>query len=118
VSQWPVSPTSTSPEVQISAGVYDANPNYLTTSDAGIYAAPGIPRLKPRLGVLCRLSDLGPGGHLYRTWRLGGWYDSASTIDGGLPGIITTIPGVGGVPGQIWEIKEAATAFYESICSG
>jgi porin len=46
---------------------------------------------------------------------LGGWYDDASTIDGGLPGIMTTIPGVGGVPDQNLADQRGRFGFYESI---
>jgi porin len=46
---------------------------------------------------------------------LGGWYDNASTIDGGLPGIITTIPGVGGVPDQNLGDQRGRYGIYESI---
>jgi porin len=117
VSQWAgVAHFNITKEVQISAGVYDANPNYLTTSDMGVYLAPGIPRSSPASGVLVPVElTWRPGGHLYGTWRLGGWYDDASTIDGGLPGIITTIPGVGGVPGQNLGDQRGRYGFYESI---
>ena len=40
---------------------------------------------------------------------------NASTIDGGLPGIITTIPGVGGVPDQNLGDQRGRYGFYESI---
>jgi len=56
-----------------------------------------------------------PGGPLYGTWRLGGWYDDASTIDGGLPGIITTIPGGNGVPDQGLGDQRGRYGVYESI---
>src|SRR6266478_1170504 len=117
VSQWAgVVHYNLTKELKISAGVYDANPNYLTTSDAGIYAAPGIPASSPASGVLVPVElTWRPGGHLYGTWRLGGWYDNASTIDGGLPGIITTIPGVGGVPTQNLGDQRGRYGFYESI---
>jgi porin len=69
VSQWAgLAHFNITKEVQISAGVYDANPNYLTTSDAGIYAAPGIPRSSPASGVLVPVElTWRPGGHLYGT---------------------------------------------------
>jgi len=67
VSQWARSRHfNITKEVQISAGVYDANPNYLTTSDAGIYAAPGIPRSSPASGVLVPVElTLEAGRYLY-----------------------------------------------------
>src|SRR6201995_910692 len=80
-------------EVQISAGVYDANPNYLTTSKSSTYLFPGTADSTPASGTLVPVElTWRPEGHLYGTWRLGGWYDDASTIDGGLPGIIKTVP--------------------------
>jgi porin len=117
VSQWGgVAHYNITKEVQISVGVYDANPNYLTTSDAGIYAAPGIPGSTPASGVLVPVElTWRPGGPLQGTWRFGGWYDDASTIDGGLPGIITTIPGVGGVPDQFLGDQRGRYGGYESI---
>ena len=36
----------------MSVGVYDANPNYLTTSDPSIYFLPGIPASNPATGLL------------------------------------------------------------------
>ena len=117
VSQWAgLAHYNLTKEVQISAGVYDANPNYLTTSDAGVYLGPGIPSSTPASGVLVPVElTWRPEGHLYGTWRLGGWYDNASTIDGGLPGIITTIPGVGGVPTQFLGDQRGRYGVYESI---
>jgi len=56
-----------------------------------------------------------PKGPLTGTWRLGGWYDNASSIDGGLPGITTTIPGIGGVPGQNLGDQRGRYGVYESI---
>src|SRR5438445_5595495 len=102
VSQWAgVAHYSLTNELKISVGVYDANPNYLTTTDPSIYFLPGIPGSTPASGVMVPVElTWSPSGPLSGTWRFGGWYDSASTIDGGLPGIITTIPGVGGVPEQ------------------
>ena len=101
--------------VQFSVGVYDANPNYLTTSDAGVYLG-GIPGSSPASGTLVPVElTWRPEGHLYGTWRLGGWYDDASTIDGGLPGIITTVPGLGGVPDQTLGDQRGRYGFYESI---
>src|SRR5437868_10094551 len=97
VSQWAgVVHYKLAPEFTISVGVYDANPNYLTTSDPAIYFLPGIPASSRASGVMVPVELVwAPQAPLAGTWRLGGWYDSASTIDGGLPGIITTIPGVG-----------------------
>jgi porin len=119
ISQWAgVAHYNITKEVQISAGVYDANPNYLTTSDYGVYLAPGIPASSPASGVLVPVElTWRPEGHLYGTWRVGGWYDNASTIDGGLPGIITTIPSVGlfGVPAQNLGDQRGRYGFYESI---
>jgi porin len=117
VSQWAgVVHYNLTHELQISAGVYDANPGYLTTSDAGVYLAPGIPGSTPASGTLVPVElTWRPSGHLYGTWRLGGWYDDASTIDGGLPGIITTIPGTGGVPDQALGDQRGRYGFYESI---
>jgi porin len=117
VSQWAgVAHYSLTKEWTISAGVYDASPNYLTTSDAGVYAAPGIPSSSRASGVLVPVElTWSPSGPLYGTWRFGGWYDSASTIDGGLPGIITTIPGTGGVPDQNLGDQRGRYGVYESI---
>jgi porin len=117
VSQWAgLAHFNITKEVQISAGVYDANPNYLTTSESSVYFLPGVPASTPASGVLVPVElTWRPEGHLYGTWRLGGWYDSASTIDGGLPGIITTIPGVGGVPDQNLGDQRGRYGFYESI---
>jgi porin len=107
IYNWPVSQWAglvhynLTKEWKFSVGVYDANPNYLTTSDSSIYFLPGIPASNPATGVLVPVElTWSPSSPLYGTWRFGGWYDSASTIDGGLPGIIATIPGVGGVPDQ------------------
>jgi len=99
VSQWAgVVHYKLAPEFTISVGVYDANPNYLTTSDPSIYFLPGIPASNPATGLLVPVElTWSPSGPLFGTWRFGGWYDNASTIDGGLPGIIAAIPGVGGV---------------------
>jgi porin len=117
VSQWGgVAHYNLTKEVQFSVGVYDANPNYLTTSDYGVYLAPGIPGSTPASGTLVPVElTWRPEGHLYGTWRLGGWYDDASTIDGGLPGIITTIRGVGGVPDQNLGDQRGRYGIYESI---
>jgi porin len=101
--------------VQFSVGVYDANPNYLTTSDAGVYLG-GIPGSSPASGTLVPVElTWRPEGHLYGTWRLGGWYDDASTIDGGLPGIIKTIPGDPGVGSQNLGDQRGRYGVYESI---
>lgn len=103
-------------EVQFSIGVYDSNPGYLTTSDFGVYGSLGIPDSTPASGVLVPVElTWRPGGRLNGTWRLGGWYDDASTIDGGLPGIITTIPGTGGVPTQTLGDQRGRYGVYESI---
>ena len=117
VSQWAgLAHFNITKEVQISAGVYDANPNYLTTSEPSTYFLPGIPSSSPASGVLVPVElTWRPSGRLYGTWRLGAWYDNASTIDGGLPGIITTIPGVGGVPDQNLGDQRGRYGFYESI---
>ncbi|MBW8856198.1 MAG: carbohydrate porin, partial [Bradyrhizobium sp.] len=98
VSQWAgVVHYKLAPEFMVSVGVYDANPNYLTTSDPTTYFLPGVPASSRASGVMVPVELVwSPNAPLAGTWRLGGWYDSASTIDGGLPGIITTIPGVGG----------------------
>jgi porin len=117
VSQWAgVVHYNFAKDFQLSVGVYDANPNYLTTSDAGIYLAPGIAGSTPASGVLVPVELVwAPSGPLNGTWRLGGWYDSASTIDGGLPGIITTVPGLGGVPDQFLGDQRGRWGVYESI---
>jgi porin len=117
VSQWAgVVHYNFAKDFQLSVGVYDANPNNLTTSDAGIYLAPGIPGSTPASGVLVPVELVwAPSGPLNGTWRLGGWYDSASTIDGGLPGIITTVPGLGGVPDQFLGDQRGRWGVYESI---
>jgi len=117
VSQWAgLAHFNITKEVQISVGVYDANPNYLTTTDPSIYFLPGIPASNPASGVLVPVElTWRPSTPLEGTWRLGGWYDSASTIDGGLPGIITTIPSVGGVPAQNLGDQRGRYGFYESI---
>jgi porin len=117
VSQWAgVVHYNFAKDFQLSVGVYDANPNYLTTEDPSIYFLPGIPGSNPGSGVLVpvELKWL-PSGPLDGTWRLGGWYDNASTIDGGLPGIIQVIPGVGGVPDQFLGDQRGRYGIYESI---
>ncbi|HLG85383.1 MAG TPA: carbohydrate porin [Bradyrhizobium sp.] len=117
VSQWAgVAHYNLTKELQISVGVYDANPNYLTTSDPSIYFLPGAPGSNPGSGVLVPVElTWSPSGPLYGTWRLGGWYDNASTIDGGLPGIVAIIPGVGGVPDQNLGDQRGRWGIYESI---
>jgi len=117
VSQWAgVAHYQLTRELQISVGVYDANPKYLTTSDTGIYLAPGIPGSNPASGVLVPVElTWAPSGPLSGTWRFGGWYDNASTIDGGLPGIVAIIPGVGGVPDQNLGDQRGRFGVYESI---
>jgi porin len=119
VSQWGgVAHYNLTKDLQFSVGVYDANPNYLTTSDATVYALPGIPNSSPASGVLvpAELTWRPSFGPLPGTWRLGGWYDDASTIDGGLPGIITTIPGMDNtVPGQNLGDQRGRYGIYESI---
>lgn len=117
VSQWAgVAHYNITKELQLSVGVYDANPQYLTTSDAGIYLAPGIPNNRPGSGVLVPVEFVyAPSGPLNGTWRFGGWYDNASTIDGGLPGIIRIIPGIGGVPDQNIGDQRGRYGVYESI---
>uniref|UniRef100_UPI0026233E2C carbohydrate porin n=1 Tax=uncultured Bradyrhizobium sp. TaxID=199684 RepID=UPI0026233E2C len=104
VSQWAgLAHFNLTKEWKISVGVYDANPNYLTTSDSAVYFLPGIPASSPATGVMVPVElTWTPSGPLTGTWRFGGWYDNASTIDGGLPGIVATIPGVGdGVDGPL-----------------
>ncbi|WP_027579868.1 carbohydrate porin [Bradyrhizobium sp. Ai1a-2] len=117
VSQWAgVVHYKFAKDLQFSVGVYDSNPNYLTTSEPSTYALPGVPSSKPVSGVLVPVElTWSPSGALYGTWRLGGWYDSQSTIDGGLPGIIVTIPGVGGVPDQNLGDQRGRYGVYESI---
>lgn len=117
VSQWAgVVHYKVAPEFTVSVGVYDANPNYLTTDDSTVYFLPGVPHSSPASGVLVPVELVWtPKGPLGGTWRLGGWYDSASTIDGGLPGIISTIPGVGGVPDQNLGDQRGRYGVYESI---
>jgi porin len=117
VSQWGgVAHFNITKEVQLSVGVYDANPNYLTTSDPSVYFLPGIPPSSPASGVLVPVEVVwAPSGPLSGTWRFGGWYDNASTIDGGLPGIIATIPGTGGVPDQNLRDQRGRYGVYESI---
>jgi porin len=117
VSQWAgVAHYNLTKELQISAGVYDANPNYLTTSDPSVYFLPGVPGSNPGSGVLVPVElTWSPSGPLYGTWRFGGWYDNASTIDGGLPGIVAVIPGVGGVPDQDLGDQRGRYGIYESI---
>jgi len=116
VSQWAgVAHFNITKELQISAGVYDANPNYLTTSDPSIYFLPGAGS-HAGSGVLVPVElTWSPSGPLYGTWRLGGWYDNASTIDGGLPGIIAIVPGVGGIPDQNLGDQRGRYGIYESI---
>ncbi|MDU6672821.1 MAG: carbohydrate porin, partial [Bradyrhizobium sp.] len=72
VSQWAgVVHYNFTKEWKLSVGVYDANPNYLTTSDAGVYLAPGIPRSNPAAGVLVPVEVVWePSGPLNGTWRL------------------------------------------------
>jgi len=117
VSQWAgVVHYKIAPEFTISVGVYDANPNYLTTDDPTVYFLPGVPHSSPASGVLVPVELVwAPKGPLNGTWRLGGWYDSASTIDGGLPGITATIPGIGGVPDQNLGDQRGRYGVYESI---
>jgi porin len=117
VSQWAgLAHYNITKEVQISAGVYDANPNYLTTTKSSIYLFPGAADSTPASGVLVPVElTWRPEGHLYGTWRLGGWYDDASTIDGGLPGIIQTVQGLGGVPDQFLGDQRGRYGVYESI---
>jgi porin len=117
VSQWAgVVHYKIAPEFTVSVGVYDANPNYLTTDDPTTYFLPGVPHSNPASGVLVPVELVwAPKGPLNGTWRLGGWYDNASTIDGGLPGIISTIPGVGGVPDQNLGDQRGRFGVYESI---
>ena len=99
---------------QLSVGVYDANPNYLTTDTPSVYFLPGIPGSTPASGVLVPVELVwAPSAPLNGTWRLGGWYDSASTIDGGLPGIVQVIPGVGGVPDQNLGDQRGRWGVYE-----
>ena len=77
-----VAALSASPEFE-AAGVYDANPNYLTTTDPSVYFLPGVPGSHPASGVLVPVEvTWSPSAPLFGTWRFGGWYDSASTIDG------------------------------------
>ena len=84
--------------------------------DSGVYFLPGVPASTPASGVLVPVElTWRPEGPLNGTWRLGGWYDSASTIDGGLPGIITTVPGLGGVPDQNLGDQRGRYGIYESI---
>jgi porin len=117
VSQWGgVAHYNITKEVELSVGVYDANPGYLTTSEPSTYFLPGAPGSHPGAGVLVPVELVyAPSGPLNGTWRLGGWYDNASTIDGGLPGIITTIPGVGGIPDQNLGDQRGRYGIYESI---
>ena len=122
IYNWPVSQWaglvhySLTKELKLSVGVYDANPNYLTTSDPSIYFLPGIPASNPATGLLVPVElTWSPSGPLFGTWRFGGWYDNASTIDGGLPGIIATIPGVGGVPDQNLGDQRGRYGVYGSI---
>jgi porin len=117
VSQWAgVAHFNITKEVIISAGVYDANPQYLTTDQPSIYFLPGVPGSNRASGVLVPVELVwSPSGPLNGTWRFGGWYDNASTIDGGLPGIIATIPGVGGVPDQFLGDQRGRYGIYESI---
>ncbi|MDA9519089.1 porin [Bradyrhizobium sp. CCBAU 11434] len=117
VSQWAgLAHFNLTKEWKISVGVYDANPNHLTTSDPTIYFLPGIPVSSPAAGVLVPVElTWTPSGPLNGTWRFGGWYDSASTIDGGLPGIVATIPGAGGVPDQNLGDQRGRFGVYESI---
>jgi porin len=117
VSQWAgIVHYNFTKEFQLSVGVYDANPTYLTTTDPSIYFLPGIPGSNPATGVLVPVELVwSPSGPLNGTWRLGGWYDNASTIDGGLPGIIQVIPSVGGVPAQDLGDQRGRFGVYESI---
>lgn len=119
VSQWGgVVKFDVAKDLKLSVGVYDANPNYLTTSDAAIYALPGIPASNPAAGVLVPVElTWRPGsGPLSPVWRLGGWYDDASTIDGGLPGILVTVPGMDtSVPAQNLGDRRGRYGVYESI---
>ena len=117
VSQWGgVAHYSVTKELKVSVGVYDANPQYLTTSNPGIYLLPGFPASNPASGVFVPVElTWSPAGRLDGTWRFGGWYDNASTIDGGLPGILATIPGSGGVPAQSLGDQRGRYGVYESI---
>ena len=117
VSQWAgVVHYNFAKEFQLSVGVYDANPNYLTTSDSATYFLPGVPGSSRASGVLVPVELVwAPSGPLNGTWRFGGWYDSASTIDGGLPGIIAIAPGIGGVSDQNLGDSRGRYGVYESI---
>lgn len=119
VSQWGgVAKFNVAKDLQWSVGIYDANPNYLTQSDAGVYALPGIPDSSPASGTLgiTELTWRPNWGPLSGTWRLGAWYDNASTIDGFLPGIVATIPGMDNtVPAQNLGNQRGRYGFYESI---
>jgi porin len=120
VSQWAgVVKFNVAKDLRFSVGVYDANPNYLTASDASVFALPGIPASSPASGVLVPVELTWTptfAGGLTGVWRLGGWYDDASTIDGGLPGIVATIPGMdGSVPAQSLGDRRGRHGFYESI---
>jgi porin len=119
VSQWAgIVKFNLARDLQLSVGVYDANPNYLTASDALVYALPGIPNSNAGAGTLVpvELTWRPNWGPLSGVWRLGGWYDNASTIDGGLPGIVATVPGMdGSVPAQGLGNQRGRYGFYESI---
>jgi porin len=118
VSQWGgVAHYNLTKELQFSVGVYDANPNYLTATDAGIFAAPGVPGSNPAAGVLvpAELTWRPSFGPLSGTWRLGGWYDDASSVDGGLPAAITPVPTIDGVTGQFVGDQRGRYGIYESI---
>jgi porin len=118
VSQWGgVVHANIAKDLQFSVGVYDSNPDYLTTNDASIYAAPGIPSSNPANGVLT-VSELTwkPtfAGGLDGVWRLGGWYDDVATIDGGLPGIVAVGSTQGGVGFNLGD-QRGRYGVYESI---
>ncbi|MBO0752833.1 MAG: carbohydrate porin [Bradyrhizobiaceae bacterium] len=119
VSQWGgVAKFNVAKDVQLSVGAYDANPNYLTTADAAVYALPGIPNASAASGVMVpvELTWRPSWGRLAGVWRLGGWYDSSRTIDGGLPGIVTTVQGMDtSVAAQNLGNQRGRSGVYESI---
>jgi porin len=115
VSQWGgVVHANIAKDLQLSVGVYDANPNYLTTTDAGVYAAPGIPASTAADGVLtvAELTWRPSFGPLSGVWRVGGWYDDASTIDNNLP-FLTSVVTQGGTYNL--GDQRGRYGFYESI---
>jgi porin len=104
IYNWPVSQLAgvvklnLTNQLQFKVGVYDANPDYLNATDPNLYLIPSLPASNPASGTMVPVELMwSPSfGRLEGVWRIGGWYDNASTIDGGLPNIVASIQTQGG----------------------